>query len=50
MAIMYPKDLVAYFPTDSEREVYNQLRDQLPNSFEVFYSFKWSYMKEGRMG
>ena len=49
MAIMYPKNLVAYSPTESEREVYNQLRDQLPDSFEVFYSFKWSYMKDGKM-
>lgn len=49
MAIMYPKDLVAYSPNDSEREVYNQLRDQLPDSFEVFYSFKWSYIKDGKM-
>lgn len=49
MARMYPKDLIAYSPNDSEREVYNQLRDQLPDSFEVFYSFKWSYMKDGKM-
>lgn len=48
MAKMYPKDLVAYSPTESERVVYNQLRDQLPDSFEVFYSFSWAYMKDGK--
>lgn len=50
MAIMYPKDLVAYKPTDSEREVYNALKEQLPDSFEVFYSFSWSYKNDkGKM-
>lgn len=43
---MYPKDLSAYKPKDSERAVYNCLRDQLPDSFEVFYSFSWSYKNE----
>lgn len=43
MAKMYPNNLAAYKPNESERKVYNALRDQLPDSFEVFYSFSWSY-------
>ena len=50
MAVMYPKDLTAYKPVESERVVYNALRDQLPDSFEVFYSFSWSYKNDkGKM-
>lgn len=50
MAKMYPKDLSAYKPKDSERDVYNALREQLPESFEVFYSFSWSYKDDkGKM-
>lgn len=50
MAIMHPSDLTAYAPNASEREVYNLFRDQLPENYEVFYSFKWSYLDEnGKM-
>ena len=50
MAKMYPNDLAAYKPNDSERTVYNALKEQLPDSFEVFYSFSWSYKDDkGRM-
>jgi len=42
MAIMYPKDLSEKNPTESERLVFNSLKSQLPDSYEVFYSVQWS--------
>lgn len=48
MAIMYPMDLTQYMPTDSERIVYQELKQQLPDSFSVFYSVKWSSFEQGR--
>lgn len=47
MATMYPKDLSQYMPTDSERIVYHELKQQLPDSFSVFYSVKWSSYEQG---
>ena len=44
MATMYPKDLSQYMPTDSERIVYQELKQQLPDNFSVFYSVKWLLM------
>ena len=49
MAIMYPNDLTQYMPTDSERIVYHELKQQLPDSFSVFYSVKWSTYEHGRL-
>ncbi|WP_294242062.1 NERD domain-containing protein [Pseudobutyrivibrio sp.] len=42
MAIMYPKNIHVLDAEDSEIEVYNQLRDQLDDSFSVFYSVEWN--------
>ena len=42
MAIMYPKNIHVLDPEDSELEVYNQLRDQLDDSYTVFYSVEWN--------
>ena len=42
MAIMYPKDIAQYAPTDSEQIVFYELKNQLPDSFEVFYSVSWT--------
>lgn len=36
MAVMYPKNIHVLDPEDSELEVYNQLRDQLDDSYTVF--------------
>lgn len=49
MAIMYPKDLSQYTPTDSERIVYQDLKQQLPDSFSVFYSVRWSSVEHGHL-
>ncbi len=46
---MYPNDLSQYMPTDSERIVYQELKKQLPDSFSVFYSVKWSTYEHGRL-
>lgn len=48
MAIMHPKDLNEYAPTDSELYVFGLLRDQLPDTFEVFYSVEWSKYENGK--
>ena len=49
MAIMYPKNISEYTPTDSERIVYQELKNQLPDSFDVFYSVKWTSYEGGRL-
>lgn len=49
MAIMYPKNISEYMPTDSERIVYHELKNQLPDSFEVFYSVKWTSYESGKL-
>ena len=49
MAKMYPKDLSQYMPTDSERIVYQELKQQLPDDFSVFYSVKWSKYEHGHL-
>ena len=41
MAKMYPKSITEYMPTDSERIVYQELKNQLPDSFDVFYSLRF---------
>ena len=48
MAVMYPKEISQYMPTDSERIVFYELKKQLPDSFEVFYSVSWSMKRNGR--
>ena len=47
MAIMYPKSIDEYVPTESERQVYYALKTQLPDSFEVFYSVSWTELVKG---
>jgi hypothetical protein len=49
MAVMYPKNISEYLPEDSERIVYLELKNQLPDSFEVFYSVKWTTYKKGKL-
>lgn len=49
MAIMYPKSISEYMPTDSERIVYHELKTQLPDTFEVFYSVKWTDFEDGKL-
>lgn len=41
MAIMHPTDLENYECTATEREMYEALRDQLPDKYQVFYSIRW---------
>lgn len=48
MAIMYPKDIAQYAPTASEQLVFYELKNQLPDSFEVFYSVSWILNKNGK--
>ena len=41
---MYPRTLLdADVKTDSERKVFETLRDGLPDEWEVFYSASWIY-------
>ena len=49
MANMYPKNISEYLPTDSERIVYQELKNQLPDSFDVFYSVSWTSYQGGRL-
>ena len=41
MAVMHPEDLENYECTATEREVYEALRDQLSEKYQVFYSIRW---------
>lgn len=47
MANMYPKNISEYMPTDSERIVYHELKTQLPDTYDVFYSVKWTSYEDG---
>lgn len=38
---MHPADLENYDYTETEREMYEALRDQLPQKYQVFYSIRW---------
>lgn len=49
MANMYPKNIAEYMPTDSERIVYQELKNQLPDSFDVFYSVEWTSYENGAL-
>ena len=49
MANMYPKSIAEYMPTDSERIVYQELKNQLPDSFDVFYSVNWTTREKGAL-
>lgn len=49
MARMYPKNLSECMPTDSERIVFFELKNQLPDSFDVFYSVKWTTYDNGKL-
>lgn len=41
MAIMYPIDIENYTYTVTEKEMYNALKEQLPDKYQVFYSIRW---------
>lgn len=41
MAIMHPVDIENYTYTQTEKEMYIALRDQLPDKYQVFYSIRW---------
>ncbi len=47
MAIMHPK-AVWSFNSNSERIMYNALKEQLPDSYEVFYSVVWYDSDNGK--
>ena len=49
MANMYPKNISEYMPTDSERIVYQELKNQLPDDYDVFYSVKWTSYENGKL-
>ncbi len=48
MAVMHPTDIENYDYTPSEKEVYTQLKKQLPDKYHIFYSVRWFEMEEGR--
>jgi hypothetical protein len=41
MAVMHPIDIESYNYTQSEKEFYLALKEQLPDKFHVFYSIRW---------
>lgn len=41
MAIMHPVDIENYTYTATEKEMYNALKEQLPDKYQVFYSIRW---------
>lgn len=41
MAIMHPVDIENYNYTQTEKEMYNALKKQLPDKYQVFYSIRW---------
>lgn len=47
MAIMHPEDIENYKYTGSEKEMYDQLKSQLPDKMHVFYSIRWFETKDG---
>lgn len=49
MANMHPKNISEYMPTDSERIVYQELKNQLPDSIDVFYSVSWTSYQAGHL-
>ena len=46
---MYPKNISEYTPEDSELIVYQELKNQLPDNWVVFYSVPWTSYKRGQM-
>ena len=48
MANMYPQNIAEYLPEDSEKVVYYALKSQLPETFDVFYSVKWTTYEKGQ--
>lgn len=41
MAIMHPADIENYKYTASEKQMYDELKRQLPDKYQVFYSVRW---------
>lgn len=48
MAKMHPVDIENYNYTYSEKTMYNALKEQLPDKYEVFYSVRWFDYVKGR--
>lgn len=48
MAIMHPIDIESYNYTQSEKEFYLALKEQLPDKFHVFYSIRWFETTDGK--
>ena len=38
---MHPTDIENYTYTQTEKELYNALKEQLPDKYQVFYSIRW---------
>lgn len=47
MANMSPKNIAEYTSEDSERIVYQELKNQRSNTWDVFYSVPWTAYKCG---
>lgn len=48
MAICYPENLGDHIITNSEKEVYYALKNQLPDTVSVFHSISWTTTDRGR--
>jgi len=46
---MFPKSISDYMATDSEKIMYHELKTQLPDSFDVFYSVNWTSYENGSL-
>ena len=49
MAIMHPSNINEYTPQYSELVVYNALKTQLPDYYDVFWSVEWTERKNGKV-
>ncbi|NMA48970.1 MAG: AAA family ATPase, partial [Tissierellia bacterium] len=47
MATMLPSSIEDYNPTESERFLYNKLKEELPDTYRVFYSIRWFSERDG---
>lgn len=41
MAVMHPVDIENYDYTQTEKEMYYALKEQLPDKYQIFYSVRW---------
>lgn len=44
---MFPSSIEDYNPTESERFLYNKLKEELPDTYRVFYSIRWFSERDG---